>query len=217
MAIKLNELSLENVDEWPIVVKGFCGLIVFIAIACAGYFFLIQSSMDKLSVLQKKEITLKEELKSSINKTANLSEYIGQMQQLQIMFGSLLSQLPDRKEIPGLLEDITSVGLKSGLVFNLIRPSEGKVTDFYETISIQIEVEGDYDQLGEFVEGIEALSRIVTIRDFSVNVISKGKSDDPNNKLVMNITANTYRYLTIQEQSEQAKKKLEAKLKAKKR
>jgi type IV pilus assembly protein PilO len=217
MAIKLNEISMENIDEWPIVIKGFCGLIVIIAIACAGYFFLIQSSIDKLSSLEKKESSLKKELKTSINKTANLSEYIGQMQQLRFMFDSLLSQLPDKKEIPGLLEDITSVGLRSGLVFNLIRPSDGKITDFYETISIQIEVEGDYDQLGEFVEGIEALPRIVTIKDFSVNVVSKGKADNPNNKLVMNITANTYRYLTIQEQSVQAKKKLEAKLKARKR
>ncbi|MDC0535859.1 type 4a pilus biogenesis protein PilO [Francisellaceae bacterium] len=217
MTVKINEINLENIDEWPMIVKGFFGVIVITAIACAGYFFLIQSSIDKLSLLEKKEDTLKKELKTSINKTANLSEYIGQMQQLRFMFDSLLSQLPDKKEIPGLLEDITSVGLRSGLVFNLIRPSDGKITDFYETISIQIEVEGDYDQLGEFVEGIEALPRIVTIKDFSVNVISKGKADSPDNKLVMNITANTYRYLTIQEQSVQAKKKLEAKLKARKR
>ena len=213
MALKLNELNFENIDEWPIVIRTACVVVIFGIISFLGYWFLIESSMGKLAIYEKKENKLKNDLKISINKTANLPEYINQMKQLDAMFLNLLNQLPNQKEIPALLEDITSVGLKAGLTFNLIRPSTGKRKDFYEIIEIEIEVEGTYDQLGEFAEGIAALSRIVTIQDFTVNVVSDNKDKNiADKKLIMRISANTYRYLSLAEQKIQAEEKQKAKM-----
>jgi len=204
MAVNIKDINIENIDDWPIAIRLACISIVFVLIFAAGYWFLIQSSIDQLDRAEKKELALKNKINIRIDQTSNLVAYISQMNELNKMFEGLLGQLPDKKEIPALLEDITMVGLQSGLVFKLIRPSPGKVTEFYETIPIQIEVEGTYDQLGEFAGGISSLSRIVTIADFSIKLFSGNEKDVKDKALVMNISAKTYRYLTLAEQKSYA-------------
>jgi len=102
-------------------------------------------------------------------------------------FAELLKQLPTDKEVPGLLEDITEIGRQAGLEFNLIALQPERKEQFYVELPILIQVRGDYHQMGEFVSGVAAIKRIVTLHDFALQ-----PSDE--DTLLMEINAKTYRY-----------------------
>ena len=94
----------------------------------------------------------------------------------------------------GLLDDISRIGLQSGLVFELFKPGKETAKEFYAELPINIRVKGNYHQFGNFVSGTAALPRIVTLHDFSITEAKKGEAG-----MTMTATAKTYRYL---EQSE---------------
>jgi type IV pilus assembly protein PilO len=113
------------------------------------------------------------------------------MKMMKASFGALLRQLPEKTEVPGLLEDISHQGLATGLEFRTIRLLPEKEIDFYVELPIEIAVIGTYHQFAEFVSNIASLPRIVTLHDF---VIKRLSNEDTNERLMMNITAKTYRY-----------------------
>jgi type IV pilus assembly protein PilO len=87
----------------------------------------------------------------------------------------------------------------------LFKPQSEQPRDFYAELPINIKVHGDYHEFGAFISGVAALPRIVTIHDVKINSKSKargGKKDDmpaSDDRLVMELTAKTYRYLEEEE------------------
>ena len=123
-------------------------------------------------------------------RAANLEAYKEQLAEIEERFSGLLKQLPKDSEVPGLLEDITQMGLNSGLEFESItlRPEQAK--QFYVELPINIVVRGSYHDLATFVSGVAGLPRIVTLGDFTIKPVSGNNPD----LLAMNIVAKTYRY-----------------------
>jgi type IV pilus assembly protein PilO len=107
-------------------------------------------------------------------------------------FGAMLRQLPNKTEVAELLVDISQTGLASGLEFELFKPQSEIPKEFYAELPISIRVKGNYHEFGNFISGIAALPRIVTVHDVS---IERGKQEG----LTMNILAKTYRYLDADE------------------
>jgi type IV pilus assembly protein PilO len=120
------------------------------------------------------------------------------MIEMQEIFGELLSQLPGKTEVPGLLEDITFTGLGSGLEFSVIQLQNEVAREFYVELPINISVVGSFHDFGAFVSSVASLSRIVTLHDFTINAgVNRAE-------LNMQITAKTYRYNTGEEDAAQA-------------
>ena len=93
----------------------------------------------------------------------NLEVYQQQLADIERSFGALLRQLPGKTEVPNLLVDISQVGVGAGLEEKLFQPSAEVKKDFYAELPIKIRLTGSYHQMGEFVSGIAALPRIVTL------------------------------------------------------
>ncbi|MCB1789860.1 MAG: type 4a pilus biogenesis protein PilO, partial [Gammaproteobacteria bacterium] len=123
-------------------------------------------------------------------KAANLDAYRAQLAEMQESFGAMLRQLPNRTEVADLLVDVSQTGLAAGLEFELFQPQGEVPKDFYAELPIKIRVVGKYHEFGEFVSGLAALPRIVTIHDVEVRPQS---ANSPT--LVLEATARTYRYL----------------------
>ena len=121
------------------------------------------------------------------------------MAMMKASFGSLLRQLPEKTEVPGLIEDISHQGLAAGLEFKSIKLMPEKEIDFYVELPIEISVLGNYHQFGEFVSNVASLPRIVTLHDFTIKPVN---NDTSGNNLEMNITAKTYRYTAGSEKEE---------------
>jgi type IV pilus assembly protein PilO len=206
--IDLNELDFSNAGNWPLPVKLIAILAVCGAVGFAGYWF---DTKEQLSVLDKakaEEETLKTEFKTKQAVAANLAAYKQQMKDMEKTFGALLLQLPSKTEVAELLVDVSREGLKAGLEFELFKPGSESVKDFYAEYPINIRVVGSYHQFGNFASGIAALPRIVTLHNLKIRQNSKGKKGSGDALLVMEATANTYRYLDQDElDAKKAKKK----------
>ncbi|WP_456380310.1 type 4a pilus biogenesis protein PilO [Thiolapillus sp.] len=187
-----NDLTFDNIGEWPVLIKLLTVLVLCGAIAGAGYYYFpsIKEEYLALEKVEKAELDLRAELERKQAKAVNLEAYREQLKEMQESFGAMLRQLPDKTEVAALLVDVSQTGLAAGLEFELFQPMPEIKQDFYAELPIKIRVVGDYHEFGEFVSGLAALPRIVTVHDVK---ITKQKKDG--GQLVMEATAKTYRYL----------------------
>jgi type IV pilus assembly protein PilO len=187
--IDLNDLDFSNIGKWPTAIKVALILIVCVAVAVAGFFLDVKKQIGKLERAAREEVTLKQEFENKQAKAVNLAAYKQQLKDIEESFGAMLRQLPSKTEVEGLLVDISQTGLASGIEFQLFKPEGERYIDFYAELPIKMKMTGTYHEFGNFVSGVAALPRIVTLHNISIK--KEGKSD----RLTMEVTAKTYRYL----------------------
>ena len=196
----INDLDLSNIGSWPLAIKGVLIAVVAVGVLALGYFVDIQAQQEDLDRVTIEEKRLKEDFEIKQAKAANLDAYKAQMVEMEDSFGAMIRQLPSKTEVEDLLVDISQTGLASGIEFQLFKPLKEKHIEFYAELPITLKMTGTYHQFGEFVSGIAALPRIVTLENIS---ITGGKKGD----LTMDVTAKTYRYLDESEVSGKRKKR----------
>ena len=193
---QLNDFN--NVGSWPVAVKVIIWLLCFAGALAAGYFLHVTNLQQNLGSVQAQEDVLKEDYEKKYFEAAHLESYRQQQIQMEESFEAILRQLPSDTEIPGLIEDITLVGLKNGLTFSSIDLQPEAKHEFYVEKPIAIIVSGGYHNLGAFVSDVADLSRIVTLHDFTIRPMGQSGSaaapDSPGASLTMSILAKTYRY-----------------------
>lgn len=191
----LNELTYENVGQWPKLVKYFCALILMIMLIGLGFWLFIKPNMEEYDKLLTDEMSLKQEFESKQQLAVNLPLYKKQIAEMNKNFGAMLLQLPAKNEMANLLEDISKTGIASGLTFELFQPEAEIPHDFYMELPITIIVLGNYHQLAVFISRITQMSRIVTWHDFEITVLPKDKMKiNSGDTLQMKISAKIYRY-----------------------
>lgn len=200
-----NQIDFNNAGSLPWPVKGVLLGTLLVLIVGAGYWFMWSPALEELEVAKQKEVELREVFLNKKRQAINLDAYKQQMIDIEKTFGALLRQLPDKSKMDGLLTDINQAGLERGLEFELFKPGQESIADFYAEMPITIKVTGNYHDLGAFATDISKLSRIVTLNDLTV---VSGSKDGKDAKLVMDAIAKTYRYL---DSSEVASKKKAAK------
>ena len=187
---ELNELDFSNIGDWPGLVKAILILVLCALVGVGWYFYDIEGRYETLARAENTELELRQDFENKQAKAANLEAYRAQLAEMQESFGAMLRQLPNRTEVADLLVDVSQTGLAAGLEFELFQPQGEVPKDFYAELPIKIRVIGSYHEFGEFVSGLAALPRIVTIH----NVQIQNRSNNPG-KLVMEALARTYRYL----------------------
>jgi type IV pilus assembly protein PilO len=183
----VNDIDWENMGSWPVTGKAIFCSIIAVAILIGGYFMMLEPMGQKLTREVKQEVQLKKDFENKAFQVANLDQYKAQMIEMEQSFESILKQLPRDTEVPGLIDDISLAALNNGLDLKVISPKKQISTEFYNELPIEIEVEGDYHQLGAYVSSVASLSRIVTLHDFSISIKDDGI-------LSLKILAKTYRY-----------------------
>src|SRR5699024_7787474 len=144
-------------------------VLVLALVLVLGYQLAIADQRDGLAREQSREEQLRDEFAQKVMKAANLEALREQMADMEETFGALVSQLPSDTEVPGLLEDMTNLGIDSGLEIESITLQPERSREFYVELPIKILVRGDYHELGTFVSGIAGLPRIVTLHDFKIS------------------------------------------------
>lgn len=189
---QLNDLN--QVGNWPMAVKIIIWVLIFVGALTAGYFVHVTNLQADLAKAQKKETQLRQDYETKYNAAAHLEAYREQQKQMEESFEAILRQLPGDTEIPGLIEDITLVGLKNGLSFQSIDLQPEVRHEFYIEKPIRISVTGSYHDIGSFVSDVADLSRIVTLHDFDISPRGNPRAPEAGGVLSMNILAKTYRY-----------------------
>ena len=188
----INNLDFNNIGNWPAAARAVLIVLVMIVVLFLGYWFGVKDQIATLEAAERREAELKTTFEGKARKAANLAAYEQQLDEMKESFGAMLRQLPNRTEVADLLVDISQTGLASGLEFELFRPQGENPRDFYAELPISIKVKGTFHEFGNFVSGLAALPRIVTVHD--INIAPQQGGD-----LTMDLTAKTYRYLDDEE------------------
>ena len=185
--IDFSEIRGDNIGSWPLSVRIICCILAF-SVALGGYwYFVIKDSQTTLNRQIVQETQLRQDFTGAAFQAANLEAYRLQLEELEDRLDTLVGQLPADTEVPGLLEDITETGLRSGLTIENIVLLPEVTHDYYIELPISIIATGGYHDFATFVSGVAGLPRIVTLHDFSIT--GSGES-----LLRLNIDAKTYRY-----------------------
>jgi len=189
---ELQNLDANDVGRWPLPFRVGVIVIVFVLVVALGiYFFIVKDKAPLLERAQNEEQELRLTFENKQRKAANYDAYKAQLEQIEQSFGTMLRQLPGETEIPSLIVDISQTGLAAGLQEKLFVPQAEIPKDFYAEKPIKIRLTGGYHEIGNFVSGIAALPRIVTLHDINITRESNEEFDN----LSLEVTAQTYRYL----------------------
>jgi len=186
-------LNPNDPSMWPAVPRYALCLALAALVLVGLWFVWLTNSNDELEAERAKEVTLRTDYQKKVAQAANLDLLKKQREQVQQYVTLLEKQLPSKAEMDALLSDINQAGLGRSLQFELFRPGQVVVKDYYAELPIAVRVTGRYHDMGAFAADIASLSRIVTLNNLSV---TPQKDKDV---LTMDATARTYRYLDEEE------------------
>lgn len=198
LSSQFRNLDPNDPSNWPVFPRYALFMLVTLLLVVALWFLWLNSSQEELEAEQAKEVTLREEYKKKLSKAVNLEALKKQREQVQQYVTQLEKQLPSKAEMDALLSDINQAGLGRSLQFDLFRPGQVAVKNYYAELPIAVRVTGRFHDIGAFVSDIANLSRIVTLNNLA---ILPGKDG----VLAMDTTAKTFRYLDSDEVAAQAK------------
>jgi type IV pilus assembly protein PilO len=210
---QFRNLNSREPGQWPALPKIAAWLGVAAAVVAGGWFALLVDAHDELEAARNREPQLKADYRNRVAQAVNLAELRKQKQQVQEYVTQLEKQLPGKAEMDALLSDINQAGLGRGLQFELFRPGQVQVKEYYAELPIAIRVSGRYHDIGSFAADIANLSRIVTLHNLTIVPV---QTRDASGLLAMDATARTYRYLDATEVAEQRKAQAAARPGAKK-
>ena len=194
----LKSTNWNDPGTWHAAPKALVLLAILVVLPVAGYFLDTAGQIETLEAGQQEEVRLKQQYLEKKKQAINLDLHRQQLREINVQFGALLRQLPDKSQMDALLVDINQAGLGRGLQFELFRPGGDSVREFYAELPITVKVIGTYHDMGAFASDIGQLSRIVTLNDVAISTAKDGN-------LVMDATARTFRYLSDDEANAQRK------------
>ncbi|WP_077001283.1 type 4a pilus biogenesis protein PilO [Variovorax sp. KK3] len=200
---QFRNLNPNDPSVWPAVPRYALCVLVAIVVLVALWFVWLTNSNDELEAEKAKEVALRADYQKKVGQAANLELLKKQREQVQQYVTLLEKQLPSKAEMDALLSDINQAGLGRSLQFELFRPGQVVVKDYYAELPIAVRVTGRYHDMGAFVADVANLSRIVTLNNLTVTPGKDGA-------LTMDATARTFRYLDEEEQAAQKRAAAEA-------
>lgn len=204
---QFSNLDAKDPSLWPPLPRYL--LCLFIAVAVAGVLWFVKLTDYEVELQTEKatELTLREDYQKKLQKAVSLDALKKQREQIQQYVIQLEKQLPSKAEMAALLSDINQSGLGRSLQFELFRPGQVVVREYYAELPIAVRVTGRYHDMGAFASDIAHLSRIVTLNDVAISA-PQGRDKDrdlANGVLTMDATARTFRYLDTEEIQAQRK------------
>ncbi|RYF72846.1 MAG: pilus assembly protein PilO [Comamonadaceae bacterium] len=189
-------LNTNDPSSWPPVPRYALYFAAALSMLVLLWFVWLTNSNDELEAERAKEVALRADYQQKVTQAANLDLLKKQREQVQQYVTLLEKQLPSKAEMDALLSDINQAGLGRSLQFELFRPGQVSIKDYYAELPIALRVTGRYHDVGAFAADIANLSRIVTLNDLAIAPQKDGS-------LTMEATARTFRYLDIDEREAQ--------------
>lgn len=194
-------LNSSEPGQWPVLPKAAAWIATVVGVTVVGWFVVLSTATDELQAERDREPKLKADYRNKLGQAVNLNELRKQKLQVQEYVTQLEKQLPGKAEMDALLSDINQAGLGRGLQFELFRPGNVEVKDYYAELPISLRVSGRFHDIGAFAADVANLSRIVTLQNLTIAQLPR----DANGMLAMDATARTYRYLDAAEVANQKK------------
>ncbi len=202
LAAQFGSLRGRHPGLWPGLPRGLllAGLAAaLLAAAWAGYW---RGQLEQLDASVREEASLKDAFVTKMKQAVNLDALRQQKEQVSTYVSELEKQLPSKAEMDALLSDINQAGVGRGLQFELFRPGQVVVKDYYAELPIAIKLSGNYHDFAAFTSDLANLPRIVTLNNVLIATPERN-AGAPGAGLTMEAIAKTYRYLDADEIAEQ--------------
>ncbi len=213
MLNELRDLDFNDIGSAPQSVRYVILVFLLIIILAVGYYLLIKAKIEQLELVQKHEIKLRIDFERKQSKAANLEQYEAQLAEMQELLETMFRQLPSKTEMDKLLVDVSQTALGAGIDVQLFKPNAEAHHDFYAERPISVRMLGDYHQFGEFVSGVASLPRVVILTMHDIALRRVNSSDvgarARDNRLILEGTVKTYRYIDEDEAAKRAEASLE--------
>lgn len=198
IAAQFRGLNGRDPGQWPIIPRLLCAAGATVGVVALAWTLYLSGQQEELEQGEQQEVKLKEEFSVKVQQSINLNSLRKQKDQINEYVSTLEKQLPSKAEMDALLSDINQAGLGRGLQFELFKPGQVVVKDYYAELPIDIKVTGNYHDIGSFTSDVANLPRIVTLNNMSLIVGKDGV-------LTLDTVAKTFRYLDRDEVEAQRK------------
>lgn len=199
IASDFRNMNPNDPGSWPLIPRVTILAAIFLLVLAGGWWFFWSDQLLELETKEKEQETLKQEYLDKKRQAVNLDLYVQQLAEIDRSFGALLKQLPNKSEIEALLIEVNQAGLGRGLQFELFKPGQEIVKDFYAELPVSVKINGSYHDFGAFAADIAKLPRIVTLNNISLAPVGNSQS------LSLDATTKTFRYLDDEELARQKK------------
>ena len=199
MAVTLDSIVKLSTPKKILILVG-----IIAVISALYYSLLFKSKQQEKTQLQSKLTRLQVDLRKKQAAVAKLERYRAEVAKLNEDFTRALIQLPDKKEIPSLLSNISRLGKEAGLEFLLFKPMKEVAKDFYAEIPIDINVLGSFHNVATFFDKISKLPRIVNVSNLDMKT---PKVEGNEILLKTSCLATTFKFIERKENSETTKSK----------
>ncbi len=193
---------------WPLAPRLLCGLGAVLAVLIAGWWLILIPLWEELDAGRNQEEEQKRIFILRLQQAKDLDQLRVQKMEMHRQVQKLEQQLPDKAEMDALLADINQAGINRGLQFELFKPGEIKLHDFYAELSIDMKLTGNFHALAAFVSDIAHLPRIVVLDGIMINSLREGVQS-------FETVAHTFRYLDKDELDQKKKMKEEKRARGK--
>ncbi len=197
---QFSNLHPNDPSQWPVAPKTLLCIAIALGVAVFLWFVMLSDYENEWQMAQDQEQILRQDYQAKLSKAVSLDGLKKQREQVQQYVNQLEKQLPSKAEMAALLSDINQAGLGRSLQFELFRPGQMVIKDYYAELPIAVKVTGHYHDIGAFASDIAHLSRIVTLNNISIAPVAK----DGSGTLALDATARTFRYLDADEIKAQA-------------
>ena len=191
---QFRNLNTRDVGTWPIAPRIAAVLAIVALVILAGWYFYWSDQLDELQRGENDEVQLKAQYKDKLQQAINLEPLKKQKELVTQYVARLEKQLPSKAEMDALLSDINQAGIGRGLQFELFRPGQVSVRDYYAELPINIRLTGSYHDIAAFTSDIASLPRIVTLNNLSIAMPTSASTP-----LTLEAVAKTFRYLDPEE------------------
>lgn len=196
----IDQLSISEIGLWPVGVRYVIFLVAMILFPLIFYYFFIFNISDETQSALAKQLSLKQEFRTKNSQARNFALYSEELKQIQSSIRSLLKKFPNKNELPLVIKELSQQALISNVKDETISPKEEVRGQNYNHQNIDLSLEGQYHNFGNFLSGISKLQRLITTHDFSIEPTSAGNSGSEmgqsssgdQNSLQMKISARSY-------------------------
>lgn len=187
--VNWQDLEMDEIAEWPLIPQLLAISLLILLLQGVGYWFYLVPKEERLNDLIQQEETLKVALRIKANKVAALPQLQSQLDELTTRYELLLQQLPAQKELATMLASINELGIDNKLTFTRIDWGEKQSDHFLYQLPLNIELTGDFHDIGRFSQAIATLPRIITFQDVTWQRVSQESET-----LHFRVRAHTYQF-----------------------
>ena len=196
--VNWQDLEMDEIAEWPLIPQLLAISLLILVLQGFGYWFYLMPKEERLNDLIQQEETLKVALRIKASKVAALPQLQSQLDELTTRYELLLQQLPAQKELATMLASVNELGIDNKLTFTRIDWGEKQSDHFLYQLPLNIELTGDFHDIGHFSQAIATLPRIITFQDVTWQRVSQESET-----LHFRVRANTYQFKPEEKKDEE--------------